>query len=87
MQILAGVLAIFRFVMLRHIHRTRAAYQQKSVGTVAPGLHSVNTKLCDLPGWLLQGLWLLMGSLYLGNNIKSMYFYVLVHVSCNRYYM
>jgi hypothetical protein len=42
---LADVLAIFRSVILRHIHRTRAASPQKSVGCVAPGLHIVQIKI------------------------------------------
>jgi hypothetical protein len=36
---------IFRFVILRHIHHTRAASLQKSVDSVAPGLHSVRIKI------------------------------------------
>ena len=48
---LAGVLAIFRFVILWHIHRTRASFKQKSGGCVdPPGLHSVliEIRMCIL---------------------------------------
>ena len=42
---LAGVLAIFRFVILWHIHRTRAVFSHKPGGCVDPGLHSVLIKI------------------------------------------
>ena len=46
------MLAIFRFVILRHIHRTRAVFINKSGGCVDPGLHSVLIKIEFILGYL-----------------------------------